>query len=135
MIMMAALLLISCNNTPAPMPVAELQGEWNIEEVDGEKAIGETAPFIGFMIEEGRLYGSNSCNRINGTINENKEQTAGKLSFGTVASTMMLCANSPMEQTIMNALKKVAQYSGADANGLITLMDENNTPLMKIRRK
>ena len=134
-IALAAIFFVACSTTATPMTPSELEGEWSIIEVGGMETVGETPPFIGLNIKEGRIYGSNSCNRINGLIDENKEQKAGILSFGKIASTMMFCANSPMEQQIMDALKKVKQYSATDDNGVITLLDTNTKPLMKIKRK
>lgn len=86
-------LLASCATSNKIKSISALAGEWNITEVEG-KAISasdsENPPFIGFDTNENRIYGSTGCNRMTGALNANVE--TGKIDFGAVASTRMMCA-------------------------------------------
>ncbi|MDE6811096.1 MAG: META domain-containing protein [Muribaculaceae bacterium] len=64
-------------------------GDWIIEQVNGNPAIGESTPFLKLVPSEKRLYGNNGCNTINASYIYNQEEK--QLSFNDIASTMRLC--------------------------------------------
>lgn len=75
-----------------------IKGEWVITAI-GSKALQteENIPYITFVPSEGRFYGSNGCNVLNGDY---LLTPAGVLSFSNVLSTMKYCADVPYEQEI-----------------------------------
>lgn len=87
-----------------------VKGDWAIETVEGKKAVGEKAPYLRFSPTEKMAYGNNGCNYIHGSYKYNPEEKT--LSFGNMASTMMLCAGTGLTDTEINAaLSKVTNYS------------------------
>lgn len=86
-----------------------LDGEWTIAEVNGQKVTGEERPYITFSTSEGRIYGSNGCNIINGDYRVEDDSNA--LLFGNVLTTQKACADAPFEYEINQALAKVEAYS------------------------
>ncbi len=86
-----------------------LDGEWTIAEVNGRKVTGEERPYITFSTSEGRIYGSNGCNIINGDYQVADGSNA--LSFANVLTTQKACADAPFEYEINQALAKINSYS------------------------
>lgn len=119
LVMFAAAMIASCGSTK-PIP---LSGEWRIVEVNGERAVGETTPFIGFNTQDSTIYGNSSCNRFFGAILYDRKD-ASAISFGNVGATRMMCANSPMEEQILAAINSVASFSYGES-GEAELLDEN----------
>lgn len=104
-----ACLLMSCGSGKNSVAVVDFSGEWNIVEVNGEKVSAENTPFLGFDNAEHRLYGNAGCNRLMGTFNLDT-LNAGKISFGQVGATRMMCPDMKVEQSVLEALNKVAGY-------------------------
>ncbi len=114
-----------------------LTGDWAIESVLGKKAIGETAPFIKFVPNEGRIYGNNGCNIINGFFKSNYSDKT--LSFSQLATTMMLCGDSNITDTeIGEALGLTASYSmenGKDSESILRLYDAGGREVMQLMHR
>ncbi len=127
--MFAVVAISSC----ASQQVEALSGEWVIEQVNGKDTEGEMTPFIGFNPQDSTIYGSNSCNRFFGGIVYD-EADASVISFSNVASTRMMCANSPMEDEIQSAINNVAGFSYTD-QGDVLLLDEDKSVLMLLTPK
>ncbi|MDE5806543.1 MAG: META domain-containing protein, partial [Muribaculaceae bacterium] len=86
-----------------------VKGDWAIETVNGKKVVGEKAPYLRFSPAEKMAYGNNGCNYLHGPYKYDSETKT--LSFGDMASTMMLCATPGITDTEINqALAKVATY-------------------------
>lgn len=65
------LAMFSCRSVEKAVPLASINGEWNIIEVNGSKVTpGEsrTLPFITFDTATGRVSGNSGCNRMMGSI-------------------------------------------------------------------
>ncbi len=101
--------LMSCGTGKKSVAVVDFTGEWNIVEVNGEKVSVENAPFLGFDKDGHRLYGNAGCNRLMGSF-ELDTLNAGKVKFGQVAATRMMCPDMTLEQNVLEALNKVAGY-------------------------
>lgn len=87
-----------------------VKGDWAIETVFGEEAVGEKAPFIKFNISDGRIYGNNGCNTINAKYNYDPKKKT--LTFDEVAVTMMLCNKEGITDIAVNrALNETRKYS------------------------
>lgn len=116
----------------ASLSISSLNGEWKIVEIDG-KAIGKTEsqPFIGFDINESRIYGNAGCNNINGGFEQVKNQPLSLLP-GQIVSTMMACPDLSTEDAVLAALNQVksfrfvgkekAELLGAAGNPLLGLI-------------
>lgn len=74
-----------------------IAGEWIITEVADQKIIrDDNMPYLNFVPTEGRFYGSNGCNVLNGSYKiENNT-----LSFGGVLATMRACQDAQLEADI-----------------------------------
>ena len=86
------ILASGCGSSKNTLQTSALEGEWNIITVNGKEAIADKEPYIGMDMKENRIYGCAGCNRIMGSIQVDKDK-AGRLSFGQVASTRMLCSD------------------------------------------
>ena len=78
------------SNKSNAMTVKDIAGDWFITSV-GSKVIrqDEDMPHINFVPSEGRFYGSNGCNVLNGDY----KASGNKITFDHVLSTMKYCAN------------------------------------------
>lgn len=85
-----------------------LNGEWTIYDVYGEKVTGEERPYIDIVNDEGRFYGSNGCNILNGSV-----ITAGDngIVFTNVLSTKKYCHDAQFEYKINVTLDAVRSYT------------------------
>ncbi len=92
---------------PSTFADIRLDGEWNIDNVNGQKVTGEERPFITFDLAQGRVYGNNGCNIINGSAVTGK---GNLLSFTGMMSTQKYCANAPFEHLINTTLDQVRSY-------------------------
>ena len=108
---LAMLTMASCQTSKntAMLSPADFEGEWNIVEVNGSAITLKESPYIGFDIEQGRVYGNAGCNNIMGSFQLNKEK-AGSLELGQMASTMMAGPNMDTERNVLNALGQVKSY-------------------------
>lgn len=119
----------------ADAKVADLQGEWNITDVNGEAVPTgmEKQPFIAFDVKEQRVHGNAGCNLINGGF-KTEENNALSISFPAMASTMMACPDMETEGKIMGALNEVKSF-GKLAGGGIGLYDANGTLVLVLTKK
>lgn len=92
---------------PSTFADARLNGEWTIDNVNGQKVTGEEQPFIAFDLSQRRVYGNNGCNIINGEVVTEK---GNRLQFSKIISTMKYCANAPFEYIINNTIDQVRSY-------------------------
>lgn len=111
-----------------------IKGDWAIEEVYGEHPKGDrTAPFMRFVPAEKRIYGNNGCNVINATYTYNPQDST--LSFGNLASTMMLCQEEGLrEAEIARALDATRTYTWSirDTQYLLHLFDASGAQVMTL---
>lgn len=116
---------------------AVLTGDWAIETVLGKKAVGETAPFIKFVPGEDRIYGNNGCNVINGQYQA--DAAAGKISFGHLATTMMMCGeNNITDAEIGEALGLTEKFSvekGNDDESVMRFFDAGGKEVMTLMHR
>lgn len=114
-----------------------LSGDWAIETVLDKKAIGETAPFIKFVPSEGRIYGNNGCNIINGSYTADSKSK--EIVFSKLATTMMLCAqNNITDAEIGEALGLAVKYSveeGSNNESILRLYDAGGREVMQLMHR
>ena len=123
----AAVMLSSCGTASKSV---DISGEWNVVSVEGHEVAGN--PYIGFNVEEGRLYGNAGCNRIMGGV-ELDSINPGKIGFTGVASTRMMCPDMETEQRVLEALNEVAGYQ-ASATG-VELTDKDGKVLISLEKR
>lgn len=100
----AAVTMPSRENHPATSAALEkeLEGEWIIVGA-GSKVINrdEDMPYIYFVPEEHRFYGSNGCNILNGIYSV----SADKITFSNVLSTMKYCPETDFDADVNMAIQ------------------------------
>ena len=132
---LAMLTMASCQTSKntAMLSPADFEGEWNIVEVNGSAITLKESPYIGFDIEQERVYGNAGCNNIMGSFQLNKEK-AGSLELGQMASTMMAGPNMDTERNVLNALGQVKSYQPME-NGEIALCNDNDRPVVILKKR
>lgn len=119
--------------TPEEIKAGVVKGDWAIETVYGQTAVGEKAPFIKFVPAEKRIYGNNGCNVINAVYNYNPKDST--ISFHELASTMMSCAKEGLTDYQINAALGAVKYytwNDRDSDYYLTFYDENRRPVMQL---
>lgn len=119
----------------APSALASLSGEWTIESVNGKKAVGnaDIVPFLGFNLDESRIYGNIGCNTVNGGMAQEEGQPAS-LRFEQVAATMMMCPDMETETNVLNALNETRAFNVV-GDGTVSLLDANGNELLILKKK
>lgn len=99
----------SATYTPQEIKQGVVKGDWAIEEVNGKKAVGETAPYIKFEPVQKRIYGNNGCNTLNGSYKYSAADRS--ISFSQLITTMKACAETGITDTEINmALNAATNY-------------------------
>ena len=99
----------SATYTPQEIKQGVVKGDWAIEEVDGKKAVGETAPYIKFEPVQKRIYGNDGCNTLNGSYKYSAADRS--ISFSQLITTMKACAETGITDTEINmALNAATNY-------------------------
>ena len=123
----AAVLLSSCATASKSV---DISGEWNVVSVEGKEVTGN--PYIGFDMENGRLYGNAGCNRIMGGV-EIDSVNPGHIGLTNIGATRMMCPDMETEQKVLEALNEVAGYK-ASATG-VELTDKDGKVLMSLEKR
>ena len=108
-----------------------VKGDWAIETVNGQSAVGEKAPYLKFSPSEGRVYGNNGCNVINAEYKYNPEDST--ISFAYLSSTMRLCHKEGLTDMEINRALDATRYYSWELKGddyYMTFYDESKTPVM-----
>ena len=125
---MTAALVSSCGNVAKTVNLA---GEWNIVSVEGQQVASEKDPFLGFDMEDGRLYGNAGCNAIMAQVAVDSMKNTLELS--QVGATRRMCRDMKLEQQVLAGLEKVAGYQ-ASASG-VELTDANGKVVFGLEKK
>ncbi len=127
-VMMAALCLTGCGNAGKTV---NLMGEWKIVSVEGEDVNSKEEPYLGFDLNEGRLYGNAGCNQIMASVTVDTVKHG--LTLSKVGATRRMCPDMKLENHVLAALEKVAGYQATavgveltDANGNVLFSLEKN---------
>ena len=122
----------ACGSSKKAMQVVALDGEWNIIAVNGDKIESATSPYLGFDMDENRLYGNAGCNRMTGSF-EVDTLNPGKIHFGTIGTTRMMCPDMETEQKVLAALEKVTACSGDKTS--LSLNDAEGKTVMMLEKR
>ena len=103
------LTLAACGN---PVSVPDLKGtSWLLVEINGQPVLDGSDPTLVF--ENDRAGGNGSCNTFGGDYTAEK----GKLTFGSIFSTLMYCEGVMDQETAyLAALEEAAGYHVKDGN-------------------
>ncbi len=133
-IAVTAITLQSCKSSQSMTNSAtNLDGEWNIIEIDGSSIVPgdrQPFPFIGFNTEVNQFYGNAGCNRMNGSYTLGK---SGKINLGKAAATLMMCPNMDVESKVLNMLSRVKSYKSIGTQ--IALYGNMSKPIAILDRK
>lgn len=111
------------------------EGEWAIVEVDNAPVkTSEKEPFIGFVREEGRIYGSTGCNSIMGAW-EIDEENPSAIDLGKLASTMMMCPDIETERAILEAFSRVKSYKMSDGGKALSFLDASGNEIVRMKKR
>lgn len=105
--LLLALALTACS---AGASTPDLKGtSWNLIAINDQPVLADSAPTLVF--EDGQAGGNGSCNSFGGEYTLNN----GKLTFGSLMSTMMYCEGlSEQESAYLQALEAAASYQVKD---------------------
>lgn len=120
--------LRGCGGDPADLLTGDA---WRITALGGATLVEPERLTLNFL-DAGRVAGSAGCNRIVGGFS----LTGEGLKFGPMASTMMACPDSLMEQErrMIDALEQVAAFD-VDGRGTLKLLgDDHSTTLIEAER-
>lgn len=105
---------------------ATLGGHWFINTVGSITLQGyddEEWPFVEFVPAEGRFYGNNGCNVINGSYHVDGGQS---LTLSNLATTMRLCESDSLEFPIARALDATRSFSVNTTRQGLTMLNLQN---------
>lgn len=110
----------------------DINGEWTIIEVNGEKTTGDERPYIYFNISDNRFYGSNGCNIVNGDF----RISGTTLTAENIIATQKACHNAKYEYQINYALGQIASYTIKKQGNedYLSLYDTNRTKILVLRK-
>lgn len=123
----------SCKTSKEEAPLSTLNGEWRIIEIDNTtfKANPEQeAPFIGFDIKTGRMFGFTGCNRVMASFDINTKP--GILDLSSVGATRMACPDLTLEHSILSALSDVKKFEEKDTR--VALCNEDGKALLLLEK-
>ena len=127
--------LASCGTSRSAATLADVEGEWNVVEIEGSAVVpapGQEFPFMGFNCQENRIYGHAGCNRLVGTLDATAKP--GNIDFRALGSTRMMCPDMANEQHLFAALERVKRYRLIDATTL-GLFGSSKQPLVVLKKR
>ena len=122
---------VSAVYTSSEISKGIVKGDWAIESVNGKPTVGEKAPFLKFVPNEGKVYGNNGCNVINAEYKYNPSDST--ISFSYLSSTMRLCHKEGLTDMEINLALDATRYYSWELNGddyYLTLYNEEHQPIM-----
>ena len=124
--------ITSCCNMKSVTSLAQINGEWNVTEIEG-KGLPESdsKPFIGFDAEKKSIYGYTGCNRLTGSISSIGNN--GAIDLSHTGSTRMMCPDMSVEQDILTTLSKVT-ICKTEKNTLL-FCDKDGKTVMKLEKR
>ena len=124
--------MFSCSE--AKTDVKQLNGDWNVIEVKGEKVEAETLPQMSFDMNENKLHGTTGCNLFNTTVEVDKEDVSA-LKIAQGATTMMACPDMELETKVLQSMDKVKAVKAGKSENEMLLVDQDGNVLFVLARK
>lgn len=125
-----SVLFTSCHTAKEAVNANDLDGEWNVMEINGQAVKAESQPFIGFDAQNGRVYGYTGCNRLMGALTLSKPN---KIELGQMASTLMACPDMETERLLLNALASVKSLKCSGKT--LVLYGADKEPVMLLQKR
>jgi len=126
------------SKTTAMTTFSDLDGEWNIIEMNGNALNPEeTHQLMVFDTSRQTLSGNAGCNRMSGKIDYNESQK-NIIKFSRIVSTRMACMDMKYEDELLKTLGEVVRFATAnDAKPLqaIAFYGADNSKLLVIEKK
>ena len=130
-----AVFMGSCGSSKSAAALSAIGGEWDVMEIDGSpvKVVeGQDAPFMGFDVAGKLVYGSAGCNRLTGGLNADAK--TGKINFGALGSTRMMCHDMTNEDNMLRALGEITGYK-LKSDGTMTFGNDADKVLMVLKKR
>ena len=131
LVVVVSALVAACTAMSSPDKATVLDGtNWVLTALPGKQLVADT--FVTLRFEDGRVNGSDGCNRYSGTYTASDMQ----LQFdANMATTMMACPDSLMQQAdaYMATLAQVRSYR--IAAGQLILLAADDALLANLRRQ
>jgi heat shock protein HslJ len=109
-----ATLFAGCKTQKTLVSFSDLEGEWNVIELNGRNLLPEeTKQRLIFDTAGHRLSGNAGCNRISGNIEYGETQT-NALKFQGVIATRKACLDMRLEDEFLKTLDSVATFDTED---------------------
>lgn len=139
LVLASMLILFGCRSQyKAITDINELEGEWNVIELEGKSLQSENPlPFLSFDLNGKRLSGNAGCNRIIGSLDID-ESNIEMISFPQVGSTRMACPDMTVEDNLLKLLNSVKYFESMSKTKPVTrisLCDEAKTPIIVLEKK
>lgn len=139
LVLASMLILFGCRSQyKAITDINELEGEWNVIELEGKSLQSENPlPFLSFDLNGKRLSGNAGCNRIIGSLDID-ESNREMISFPQVGSTRMACPDMTVEDNLLKLLNSVKYFESMSKTKPVTrisLCDEAKTPIIVLEKK
>lgn len=134
--------LWSCQSAgKASASLSDLDGEWNVIEMNGKKLDpAQAKQVIGIEASTKRLFGNAGCNRIMGQV-EYTDAHKNIIKFPHVGTTRMACPDMKGENEFLQTLNKVVRFEAVGKKKSkspiteIALYGMDNTKLMVLQKK
>ena len=114
-----------------------LFGEWDVIELNGNPVMPneESAPFLGFDLNEMRVFGNSGCNLLTGAILLDSTTVNG-IRFDQIGSTRRFCPNDSIEQPFLSALSEVTVFDFPEGDSTkVSLLDANGQKRFGLQKK
>lgn len=124
-------MMASCSEKK--VDVKELNGRWNIVEVNGTRIQQERMPYIEFNTSDNRVHGSGGCNTFNSVITPDANNRSS-FTMAPAAATMMACPNMDMESQIFQTFETVKQVKADKDSNRMLLTDGSGKTLLVLQK-
>lgn len=131
----ALVAMTSCGSTAKQATLSDISGEWNVIEIDGSPITlseGVDAPFLGFDVAKGMVYGNTGCNNLTGSFDMNA--APGNIDLSAMGCTRRMCPDVVVEQKMLTALGQVKGYKVLK-NGNVILCSSENVACVVLQKK
>ena len=127
------LALAGCKSQKAALAFSDLNGEWHIAELNGNKlAAEETKQRMLFDAAGRKLSGNAGCNQFAGEVEVLK---GGNIRFRRIISTRKACMDMRLENELLRALNEVTHFGAANETvPSVAFYDTNRKKLFVIEK-
>lgn len=111
----------------------ELEGTWIVKTAEKKAVVGESPVEITFDLTNGRIYGNDGCNVVNGTVILEGDN---QLRFESLISTMKACRPEVTDRIVLNALNNTRSYKRSDTQELgMKFCDQKGKTVMTLEKR